>query len=120
MTSRLWTDKAENELRHFWRIGWTAGQIEKYFEGGFSRNAIIGKARRLGLEKRTSPIPKKQKPVGVKLVDLGPRSCRWPLGDPRDKDFCFCGRATQGNVYCEAHTNIAYRKHQTKENGNEE
>lgn len=40
----------------------------------------------------------------VTLLDLTPRSCRWPLGDPRDEDFHFCGeQAPIGGVYCDFH-----------------
>ena len=29
--------------------------------------------------------------------------CRWPCGDPRDRDFRFCGRPTTAPPYCEEH-----------------
>src|SRR5262249_2186360 len=27
--------------------------------------------------------------------------CRWPYGDPRHDDFCFCGAVTKKGPYCE-------------------
>jgi GcrA cell cycle regulator len=38
--------------------------------------------------------------------------CAWPIGDPRDPDFNFCGRpvARPGLPYCAAHMARAYRK----------
>ena len=36
-------------------------------------------------------------------------SCQWPIGDPQDKDFYFCGiEPLDGKPYCENHCNIAY------------
>jgi len=36
--------------------------------------------------------------------------CKWPIGDPTDAEFRFCGRhAGTGNTYCEAHAQIAYQ-----------
>ena len=43
------------------------------------------------------------------ILDLGPNDCRWPIGDPKDKEFHFCGHA-RGPVgsYCEQHAKRAY------------
>ena len=47
----------------------------------------------------------------VKLVDLGNHTCRWPLGDPRDEDFSFCGKKVRaGQTYCDEHSVMAYIK----------
>jgi len=47
----------------------------------------------------------------VKLVDLDSHTCRWPLGDPRDDDFCFCGKKVRsGQTYCDEHSAVAYVK----------
>lgn len=57
-------------------------------------------------------VEKKHKGNGhIKLVELDSHTCRWPLGDPRDEDFCFCGRKVRmGQTYCEEHSNMAYVK----------
>lgn len=35
--------------------------------------------------------------------------CRWPIGDPRDAEFHFCGKgAVPGVVYCEFHARRAF------------
>lgn len=40
----------------------------------------------------------------VKLIDLESHHCRWPLGDPKDADFGFCGaRKHPASMYCEPH-----------------
>ena len=45
----------------------------------------------------------------VSLMDLKLNSCRWPIGDPKDEDFHFCGADTvTGKPYCSEHCKIAY------------
>ncbi len=47
----------------------------------------------------------------IPLVKLDNHTCRWPLGDPRDEDFCFCGKKIKtGQTYCEEHAAVAYVK----------
>lgn len=47
----------------------------------------------------------------VRLVDLDSHTCRWPIGDPRDDDFCFCGKKVKaGQTYCDEHSAMAYVK----------
>jgi GcrA cell cycle regulator len=47
---------------------------------------------------------------GVKLVELKERMCRWPMGDPKDENFRFCGCETvPGLPYCEHHARIAFQ-----------
>ncbi len=47
----------------------------------------------------------------LKLTDLDNHTCRWPMGDPRDDNFCFCGKKVRsGQTYCEEHAAIAYVK----------
>ena len=42
-------------------------------------------------------------------MDLKLNSCRWPIGDPKDADFHFCGKDTvTGKPYCSEHCKIAY------------
>jgi GcrA cell cycle regulator len=50
-----WTDERIERLRAMWTKGATASQIADEL-GGVSRNAVIGKAHRLGLESRPSPV----------------------------------------------------------------
>ena len=45
------------------------------------------------------------------LTDLDNHTCRWPVGDPKDENFHFCGRKIKiGQTYCEEHAAIAYVK----------
>lgn len=50
-----WTDERIDTLRRMWEAGQTASQIAEEL-GGVSRNAVIGKAHRLGLQSRPSPV----------------------------------------------------------------
>lgn len=52
---------------------------------------------------------------GVGLMDLKVSSCRWPLGDPSDDDFRYCGaRCSAGDTYCRAHAEQAFPSRRTK------
>jgi GcrA cell cycle regulator len=175
-----WTDERIALLKKMWKDGKSAADIAKTLAKGVTRNAVIGKAHRMGLSNRPSPIkkgekddaapapvkaavkketaakkeaPKKEaaKPVavapkkivppvvvsgvkhnplargeiaeprkfekeaipeggGVALIDLTERMCRWPIGDPREDDFTFCGRTIrQGTPYCPDHAGAAYQ-----------
>lgn len=37
------------------------------------------------------------------------RECKWPIGDPGEEGFHFCGARCAGN-YCEEHHRVAYEK----------
>lgn len=45
------------------------------------------------------------------LTDLDNHTCRWPVGDPKDDNFHFCGRKIKiGQTYCDEHAAVAYVK----------
>jgi GcrA cell cycle regulator len=50
-----WTTERIEQLKTMWERGMTASQIAEEL-GGVSRNAVIGKAHRLGLQARPSPV----------------------------------------------------------------
>jgi len=131
-----WTDERVALLKKLWGEGKSAAEIAKTLGGGLTRNAVIGKAHRLKLSNRISPIQqnnkksvapiklveeKKTAPVvlakpvkkstgGVKMVNLKERQCRWPHGDPKDADFHMCGdEIVPGLPYCEDHAKVAYQ-----------
>ncbi len=56
-----WTDERIATLKKMWEGGSTASQIAEEL-GGVSRNAVIGKAHRLGLKSRPSPVKANEKP----------------------------------------------------------
>ena len=55
-TANAWTEERLAELRKLWDQGLSISQIGDAL--GVSRNAIAGKAHRMGLPKRPSPISK--------------------------------------------------------------
>ena len=58
-----WTDERIERLKELWTKGMTASQIADEL-GAVSRNAVIGKAHRLGLQSRPSPVkPNEPAPV---------------------------------------------------------
>ncbi len=56
-----WTDERIDQLKRMWEKGMTASQIADEL-GGVSRNAVIGKAHRLGLQSRPSPVKANEAP----------------------------------------------------------
>jgi GcrA cell cycle regulator len=63
-----WTDERIALLKKMWKDGKSAAEIAKALAKGVTRNAVIGKAHRMGLSGRPSPIkkpvvaPKKEAP----------------------------------------------------------
>jgi GcrA cell cycle regulator len=144
-----WTNERVEELRRLWGQGQTASRIADLL-GGVTRNAVIGKAHRLGLRGRPSPIRREEgavvtRPAPVARVstpaptkaELPPvevpramtpppapaasqpktatgghgRSCSWPMGDPKQAGFHFCGgEAVPGRPYCASHCGMAYQR----------
>jgi GcrA cell cycle regulator len=52
--------------------------------------------------------PRNGEIIGV--LQLGPHMCKWPIGDPGDVDFGFCGSHCDTTaVYCEEHAAIAFQ-----------
>lgn len=46
----------------------------------------------------------------VTIMELRENMCRWPLGDPSQPEFRFCGgRSTPGAAYCPHHAQVAYQ-----------
>ncbi len=162
-----WTNERVEILTKLWCEGKTAKEIAGVLGDGVTRNAVIGKAHRLKLSGRVSPIqqnksveqeavetkakktgkvleatrttqtvlqrkkataqaaekPKTQKIARsdisaladkglgkpVSMIDLKDTMCKWPIGDPQEEGFHFCGaRKNNSGTYCEQHAQIAY------------
>lgn len=55
-----------------------------------------------------APVPLECRPCS--LLELTQDTCRFPIGDPGEPDFHFCGAMPRsGDPYCIAHCRIAYR-----------
>ncbi len=133
-----WTDERISELARLWESGHSASAIGRLL--GVSKNAVVGKAHRMRLASRPSPIRQERRapshrrlPILTKPVDKSapvvsapivepvpePRpvitkdhrgpNCLWPIGDPRQAGFHFCGAsAVEGKPYCSDHCARAY------------
>jgi GcrA cell cycle regulator len=88
---------------------------------GCSKNAVCGKAHRLGLPARpriiqNHPLYKDTasgKTRAAERIGIVPSRglCSWPVGDPHKPDFHFCGKeAMEGKPYCWEHAKVAYYK----------
>jgi GcrA cell cycle regulator len=158
-----WTNDRVEELRRLWGQGQTASRIAELL-GGITRNAVIGKAHRLGLRGRPSPIrredgqaslpsqPRRTSASAAAIAEelthqvaqeaprqesmaaaeppppaaaqspapgassgrplrSGTKACSWPMGDPKQPGFHFCGEeAVAGRPYCAAHCSMAYQR----------
>jgi GcrA cell cycle regulator len=132
-----WTDERVEQLKKLWSEGLSASQIARVL-GEVTRNAVIGKVHRLGLSGRASPTrsdrprypkaPRRmlrailQEPVIIEeepepepgewttVLTLKERMCKWPIGNPGEPNFRFCGRrAGEGFPYCPDHARKAYQ-----------
>ena len=116
----LWTDEAIEILKRLALEGRSASVIAAELGAG-SRNAVIGKANRIGIKlngdgrapgpggapagaqrARPAAIPRPRPAwtfapaeVGemrrVRFEEIREFACRWPLGDPGSGDFAYCG-----------------------------
>lgn len=51
----------------------------------------------------------------IGLMGLNEHTCKWPIGDPMNPDFYFCGRESEENKpYCDFHSRRAYQKIERK------
>ena len=109
-----WTEAQIDQLKELWGEGLSTSEIGRKL--GVTKNAVVGKAHRLGLPPRPSPIkratgakrPTRSKVMAVKSASRGP-TCMWPIGHPNEPGFRFCGKgALTGKPYCQEHYDIAY------------
>jgi GcrA cell cycle regulator len=53
----------------------------------------------------------------VTTLTLNSRTCKWPIGDPTEQDFHYCGRRPQsGRPYCDAHELRSYQPLRSRTN----
>ena len=133
MNQPIWTKEQDTVLREMRTQGFSAQQIAVEL-GGVTRNAVIGRAARLGLastkraaapkaarkprtrstpfrmqDTATEPLPimDQRSDAPVALLDLEPHHCRWPVNDA---PYMFCAAAKQdGSSYCGHHDQVASR-----------
>ena len=76
-----WTDERIEKLTKMWEGGSTASQIAEEL-GGVSRNAVIGKAHRLGLKARPSPVKANDKTADRAEAAPAPAKAAKPAPEP--------------------------------------
>ena len=136
-----WNQQKVEDLKKLWNDGVATSRIGEQL--GFTKNAVIGKAFRLGLERRqnsrkkisqpasfssttlyretsssSSSITVKKEPTRRRekfsfkksIVGTGSfRSCQWPIGDPLEEGFHYCGgQNIPTKPYCIEHFKKAY------------
>lgn len=83
-----WTDERVEQLKHLYLVEkLSSGQIAKQMGGGMTRNGVIGKVHRIGLEKRgrtggTNPNPRPRVPKLIRYAgqELPPKPKPGKLG----------------------------------------
>ena len=137
-TPSWWTEERTAELKTRWAKGETGSQIFRAM-GAPSRNAIVGKVYRMGLDGRINITQKNtrrssrnaiqlrrrmngekgetmtvdEQPTSFanprKLMELRDHHCRWP-GTGRGIDMLYCAApVANGYSYCTAHCRIAFQ-----------
>ena len=113
-----WSPERVETPTRLWAEGLSARQIAEKLGGGVTRNAVIGKAHRLNLQRGTE-IPKKEpepEPVIFEEPifhhpsgDVEPWMCRWPTDEPGKYGLHICGKTVQpGRHYCAEHCTAHY------------
>ena len=49
------------------------------------------------------------------ILTLRDSMCKWPIGDPADPKFAFCGRKAQSGPYCSEHGKVAFQPAKKRE-----
>lgn len=112
-----WTPEMEDRLRALWGMTMTASEIGR--EMGLSKDSVVGKAHRLSLPQRPSPIQRgprhaakisRAMRMGHSVVRLAlnvgppPLHCQFIAGEPTASDDCKCMAPVQpGSPYCPRH-----------------
>lgn len=143
-----WTDERVEQLKQLWTDGLSASQIARQLGGvtrnavigKVHRLGLAGRATPARTERprmqvarrpaRPRPAPVIQAPIIEKepLVDehgrkknmltINDRMCKWPIGDPSQPDFHFCGHPPKpSSPYCDAHCVKAFQPAQGRRDG---
>mgnify|MGYP001802903017 CR=1 FL=1 len=49
------------------------------------------------------------------ILTLRDSMCKWPIGDPADPQFAFCGRKSASGPYCAEHAKVAFQPAKKRE-----
>tara|TARA_R110000824_G_scaffold93535_12_gene226178 strand:- start:521 stop:859 length:339 start_codon:yes stop_codon:yes gene_type:complete len=108
-----WTEEEDKRLRTLHKY-YTYSQLAGMM--GVTKNAAIGRARRMGLigdrVNKKEVFYKEGEPLMIPIEELRPESCRFPFGEGRK--IKFCGIKRKGPSYCSAHHNLTHRQSRPK------
>ena len=99
-----WTAAMDGVLTYMWGLGAPTVTIGVSLD--MSKNAVIGRAHRLKLPKRPSPIIPRPKTAIKDLRE--PVGCRFIFGHVGDEDWRYCQKP--GEPWCPEHRAIVYTK----------
>jgi GcrA cell cycle regulator len=118
-----WTEDRIAKFKALWDDGLPTRKIADAL--GVTKNAIVGKAYRLGFERRrpSNRPGSAPRPADVQVVRTVPTRpehpilslkadmCHWPVGDPKVEGFRFClGATSRGQSYCAEHAARSSRR----------
>ena len=110
--SEWWTAERIAQLRGLVSSGATYPAIAAQM--GTTKAAISGKVYRLGIVSNRKAVSV-LRPEPITFAEMSREDCRFPFGDPKHKDFHFCGQpAVPGKPYCETHCALCYVPGSTK------
>lgn len=120
-TNSPWTPDLDARLTTRWNDPDQPSTARIARELGVTKNAVIGRAHRLGLPKRPSPVRRGivKRPLSIAHVGSAPApigsitDCKFIAADPHGMfargDNPFCGQPTlPGSAYCGVHHKICY------------
>lgn len=138
MMQIAWDDHEVEAMKGLYGDGLSMSQIARALGTGRTRNAVLGKLHRLGLvdpsrkmprQPRVASAPRARNPhtptplsepepafepmlvngEPVTVFTITDQMCHWPIGDPLEPAFQFCGHAPMfDSPYCPFHRKIAY------------
>ncbi|MGE0744500.1 MAG: GcrA family cell cycle regulator [Rhodospirillales bacterium] len=114
----VWTAERVEALTRLWAEGYSARQIADKL-GSVTRNAVIGKAHRLNLQRGAiKPVaapepqilpPVRHEPPPIFAPEMKGWMCRWQIEDPGKYGLHICGKTVQpGRHYCAEHLTMSY------------
>lgn len=108
-----WTVEREDLLKKLWLQGLSASQIA-YMMEGFTRNAIIGKAHRLNLPKRspsTSARPKtrrtRSKPSLARIAGSTSATARLPMSPCESRYYSLADLELERSIFETEHASVS-------------
>ncbi|ODS04031.1 GcrA cell cycle regulator [Methyloceanibacter marginalis] len=93
------------------------GKIERRRLSARRGNVALKRLTRRNTIRRPAPVEELVIPLHERatILTLKESMCRWPIGDPTEEEFHFCGRKKDGTVpYCEHHARMAYQPVQAR------